>query len=245
MNKSCLIKSHTAGLFSVVNNLITWMEIYPQVNVDWSECLYGPKTFESLFDPFPPLEEPFDTVIVHPDQPYTYKNAGHLYTSGTDWRLRLNKHWQRLSVRKEITDLVTDFCDGWMIRPNLQNTVAILVRADGHAGEQLSDRSQSLESYAHEIERLMADQVYVAASDLETLTWFQARFPVICHPNTRRGLTRSHDFHREVQQYEQDAVICMQEVLIMSQCTTLVHPVSNMATAALYINPQLKSIFLP
>lgn len=249
MKNACLIKAHHAGLFSLVNNVIMWMHEYQRVAVDWSECIYGPKTWEALFEPLPPLPEgDVDSVGVHPEQWLTYRNAGGLYMTGGLWRTRCRELWNKLIVRQEILNWVNIFRTSSLPPVGFQ-TCAVLVRAHTHAGEQLSERSQTLEEYAREIENEIrrggAHCVYVAAGDEESLAWFKARFPVQYHPRTKRSSSRNIDRHLNEKQDENDAMNCLEEVLLMSRCDALIHGISNMATAALYISPSMRSIYIP
>lgn len=251
MNQSCLIKGHNAGLGSLINNAILWAYVYPKIHIDWSvpEVLYGPKTFETLFEPMPPPEEPFDTVCVYPEQWLTWRWAGDLYrgldSAHLDWRERCRDLWRlHFKVRREITDYV----DRFVFEYFSGKAVAAQVRWHGHSAEQLPPhKSQTLEDYAAAIDATYPDTVYVAASDYQTLNWFRDRFPTrfICHPTVRRGASRDSDFHRDAKQTEQDAIDALTEMLLMSRADTLIHPISNMSTASLYFNPTLKSVFLP
>lgn len=256
MNQSCLIKGHSAGLGSLINNAILWAYQYPKISVDWSvpDVLYGPKTWESLFEPLPPPEEPFDTVCVYPEQWLTWRWAGDLYRGSDkahlDWRERCHELWRlHFRVRREIVEYV----DRFVAEHFNTHTVAVQVRWHGHSAEQLAPhRSQTLEEYGTAIMGEIGycragSKVYVAASDSQTLDWFRSKLSGLfcCHPTARRGPTRDSDFHRDAKQTEQDAIDALTEMLLMSRADTLIHPISNMSTAALYFNPQLKSVYIP
>ncbi len=243
---ACIIKPHHAGLFSLINNVITCMAMYDHVYVDWSKgCLYG-DCWDALFENQPStLDEvtadpAVEIITNYPHQLLTYKSAGKLYLSGDAWRDEPHQQWNRLIVRKEIREAV----DTLVWRYNIDRIPAVLVRADTHAGEQLSDISQPLEDYSRALRKIGASRVHVMAGDQETLQWFSSRFDASWLRTTRRSETRAQDFHLNNPQTVEDARNCMIEVLASSRARCLVHPVSNMATAALYMNPQLKSIFL-
>src|SRR6266550_5465187 len=134
MNKACIVKAHHAGLGSLLNNLMAWMTDCEVVVPDWRDCLYGPETWDRLFEPVRLPDGEYDVVRVHPNQTYTYRNAGHLYRAQTDWRTRLNKQWQKLKPLPR----VTGFCD-WFVEEYFTKkpVVAALIRAHPSAGEQL------------------------------------------------------------------------------------------------------------
>ncbi len=79
----------------------------------------------------------------------------------------------------------------------------------------------------------------------ETVEWMKARFPVTYFEDTPRMKDRNSDRHLNVPQTFKDARRVLVEVMVLSAGRALVHPVSNMATAALYINPEIQSVYLP
>lgn len=239
---NAIVKAHSAGLFSLINNVMTCMEQYEHVQVDWSNgTMYSPpgvNLWDELFRPRGPVAEPFKVLEVNEDYWLTGLDAGKLYQGSDEWRWRLAPVWNKLCPRPEIVDASRDF-------PLPKRVVAALVRAHAHYAEQLTARSQTFDEYAAAIEREIGDgTLYLACGDNETLNWFMDRFPVLCHPETRRVATRDIDMHKAFPQTVADARICLEEVLIMSRADVFVSGISNMATAALYMNPRLKHVFL-
>ncbi len=250
-----LVKAHKAGLFSLVNNVISCLDMGHDVEVDWSDSMYSPNKedlFTHLFEPMPKLPRHTLTISNYLDQWLTYKNAAKLYDSPDQrWRERLNAQWSKLRVRSLIAENAEDF-----VNAHLANDfISVLVRADTHAGEQISDRSQTLDEYAREIEKALQiiptynteNSVFLCCGDKQTADWLSKRFPVAMYPDRVPQLldSRAVDRHETVPQTPRDAEICLEEVLIMSEGSALVHPCSNMATTSLYINPGQKSFFIP
>lgn len=243
--KAAIIHPHRAGLFSLINNVITCALIYDRVYVDWSQgCLYeAPRnynedragnTWEYLFrrsEPINLAECDVDEIRAYPDQWLTYKHAAKLYDDPQgEWRAKCHDAWQKLGCLHPLREF-----DG----------ISVLIRAHGHAGEQVTDRSQSLDEYAAAIERAIkpGDLVYVMG-DMESIQWLAKRFPVIYAHESNRSAHRGIDRHLTERQTHVDAIQCLREVLTMAGARTMIHPVSNMSTAALYINPKLESVFL-
>lgn len=247
LNSSCIVKAHSAGLFSLINNVITCAGLYESVHVDWSDCIYGPDTWGYLFRPTNVPCPPYDEVSMYPDFWLTAAHAGLLYQGRSNlhenWRQECNKLWKGLKVLPEHTTFVDDF-----VTQNFagHKIISALVRSNSLAGEQLTSRVQTLDEYAAAIdaELTAGAKVYVASVDLESLNWLADRFSVIAHPGTVRSSSRTIDQHIVVPQTPLDAVFCLQEVMLLSRASVFVHPVSNMATAALYMNTVLKSVFL-
>src|SRR6266550_74057 len=104
MNKSCLVKAHEAGFFSMVNAVITAMDTYENVQVDWTDSLYsspGRNLWTDLFELLPPLPDgPHDTITGYKDDWLTYKRAGLLYCGKVPereaWRERCHELWQKI-----------------------------------------------------------------------------------------------------------------------------------------------------
>lgn len=253
-----IVKAHHAGLFSNINKVISFMELYPYVSVDWRspECIYGtPKdgnVWEHLFVSHSErlvLPSPSNAIeeVEYPHDRYTFKNVAELYhDENLDWRYGLNEQWRKLRVMPFLLD--TAIRAAYQISGQ-QNYATVMVRSHGHAGEQTSGKSQSLEAYA-EIMSLLSRAIdikfYLMCGDLETVDWMKSRFGnVVLNPNVNRADTRDVDMHLSTPQTVNDARHCLIDVLIASMGKWLIHPVSNMATAALYMNPNLKSIYLP
>lgn len=258
--KSAIVKAHSAGLFSLVNNLITCLDKYDYVSVDWTGSIYGegdlwPGLFENnriLSKVTIGSVQPSEVVEGYQDQWLTYKNAGQLYLSGDEWRIKCHDLWGKLRVRQEIWLNVFRFP---MLNQFRGKTVAVLIRAHGHAGEQLSGKSQTLEQYAEAIQAEKPDHLYIACQDIATLGWFEGTLSSMSnlyypanqfhyHPYAKRSPSRDIDRHLVEPQTHRDAIVVLEEALIMSQCDVLVHPVSNISTAVLYMNPKVKSVFL-
>jgi len=207
----------------------------------------------------PQPEGSFDTVCVFPEtvdwpqQWLTWRWAAMLYRGQNpdhlDWRERCREKWiQHFRVLPEITAWV----DRFAAENFKERTIAVQVRWHGHSAEQLPPyRSLSWDEITDTIRRELGSEqdtatVYVASGDYESLEWFRARFPgFVCHPTARRSPDRNTDFTKTHRLTEQDAIDVLQEILLISRCDALVHVISNLATVALYIRPELKSIYLP
>ncbi len=250
---NCIVHAHNAGLFSLINNVITCLDRYENVQVDWSDTLYSidkKDLWIHLFDPLPKVSQPFvDLHGYEEDQWLTYKNAGLLYQGDDAWRQRCNEHLNRLRINHWIVEQADNF-----IIKNFgdEGYISMLVRAHGHAGEQLTDRSQTLDEYAKEIEAINVPErdafhrkIFLMCGDLESVEWFKSRFDIVVHPETKRMDTRGTDRHLVVPQTPLDAQLALQEALILQGGSHLIHPVSNIATFALYANPSITSMFIP
>ncbi len=243
---NCLVRAHHAGLFSNLNKVLTAMDIYEHTSVDWTGSIYSPELdlFPRLFERLPPPTVPFTVVTDYPDEWLTGLRAAQLYTNNGRWRTRCHELWNRLTVRPWIKALATSFVKEHFAKSTV---VTVLVRADTHSGEQVSGKSQPLEAYAVAIENELRDgtKVFVMCQDETSIAWLSSRFPVVAHPSTKRVPHRDQDRHLTEVQTHEDAAMVLEEALIAAETDTLIHPVSNIATALYYINPSIKGIYLP
>lgn len=254
MRKSCVILPHYAGLFSLINNVVTCKLIYDHVHVDWSRgCIYGRpedgNIWNHLFRPtIPPDGHSHDVLTTYPYHWLTYKNPAELYVrTDNDWREKCHDAWESLGLKDEIKQRISDECQEWFLRAPA--FISVLIRSIPQGGEQITERSQTFDDYAAAIEIELKNQpegtrVFVAANDSESIAWMAQRFPILV-TNRERGSARSIDWHLARAQTVQDAIDCIVDVALLSRASAFIHPVSNMATAALYINPNVRSIYIP
>lgn len=241
--KACIVRPHNAGLFSQINKVVTCATLYDHVHVDWTgNTTYGsPKEdlWPRLFKPT--VNKGGEVVVDYPNREITGTEAGNIY--GTDWRGKYHEAWKKFTVQPILTEAARIFVKYWP-----EPAVGCLVRFHGHHREQLSDKSQQLSDYVLEIEkRLNQDTpIYVMSGDEETLQYFRERYGsrVSYWTDVRRTKTRDTNQMDATRQTFVDAEIALVEVLVMSHCRALIHPTSNMATSALYMNPKLEGVYL-
>lgn len=253
--RAVIVRPHRAGLFSLLNNVLTCLSLYDYVHVDWSEdCIYGnawPELFETNAHPRDvPGITSIEEVSTYPHQMLTYKNAGLLYQAEKliPWREGVNDIWANLAfwlkpdILTEVYKLSREDHDFW-------SAIGVLVRSHVHAGEQITGQSQTYAQYFKAIDEQGGEpSIFLMAADLETIGVFKEAYGsrVIYFEDVKRAEFRaSEEPHLSTPQTPEDARKCLVEVLCLSQCRTLIHGVSNMATAALYINPGLKSVYIP
>lgn len=253
MNRSCQVQCHHAGLFSLINKVALCHTLYSHVHVDMSKgegFIYGQENWwPELFAATVPPEGEFDVINAYPNTTITGREAGNLYgfagpfwkELGPTWREMFHDVWLKMHVSPKIVQSALDF----MAQMQWMDVVSCLIRANCHRGEQLSDRNQTLEEYAAAYRTIQKPNsiLHVMAGDQETIQWFLDRFDISYVPTTKRTATRDTD-HIAMPQTVEDAKQALLEVLILSMSRALIHPTSNMATAALYINPGLENVYL-
>lgn len=149
------------------------------------------------------------------------------------WREKYHKAWEKLKCKLNPV-------------PVPPHTLGVMIRSDVHGGEQLAGEGHTLERYAEAIDKALWDNLFMVSSDEESISWMIGRYPnLFFTKGIKRSAKRSDpEQHITVPQTKEDAVAVVQEILNLSTCKALIHPVSNMATAALYMNLNLESIYL-
>ena len=238
-----------AGLFSHINFIITHLDHSWETSyvVDWTEgLLYGEPSagniFELLFEQMGE-REPMEPTCRHwPHYKYTGGEAAALYTGSGDqaWRLRLHRCWQRLRVRKELLAEVDEF-----MAKNGPIGTAMHVRNHRIGAECPGGFAPRLDDYMRVLNGVEG-RVFLATDNMEAVRYFTGRFGnrIVC-----RDIPRSPDmeteFHLTRQQTAEDAGNCLVDALIMARCGHLIHSVSNIATAVLYMNPAMAHTYVP
>jgi hypothetical protein len=237
--------SRGAGLFSHINHVLTNLEHagHRDVFVDWSHGLPyaqedGSNIFEALFyQNTPQPNGPAQSFWPH--YRYTGAAADTLYLGDSTWRWELNRLWGMLRVREELLAEVDTYCSAWKELPS-----ALHVR-NLHIGTECPEnRPPALEEYLAAIQD-RPGPVYLATDNDEAARFFADR---LGERLLSRQIPRSPDmqteYHLTARQTARDTQNCLIDALIMARCAHLVHSVSNIATAVLYMAPGMSHTYL-
>ncbi len=227
------------------------MELYSTVCVDYAphESLYKSAERDLWSTLFYPCEvpidfaEPFDVVVKYPHWRYTHRNAGHRYTFQDGWRERLHSYYRTLKVRDEILKLSES-----VIPDHVSSCVGILYRGErALAMEQRTGVHPSPEHMCAELDRIgLEGPVFVSADSLEA----QERFRSIlgkqmqAWPDVERSVRIGQSPHFRAALGSDHIRKMFALALVLSRTRHLIHAVSNIATAVLYINPALPHTFV-
>jgi hypothetical protein len=123
----------------------------------------------------------------------------------------------------------------------------VLLRNNALSTEQPNRRLPSITQYFDAIDSLnIANPKIICSIDnLEELTPFTNNYDCWYNKNTLRTTYKNEaEPHVTNDKTIKDAANQFLEGYMLSKCDYLIHPVSNIATGALYMNPDLKNIFL-
>lgn len=235
-----------AGLFSHLNFVVTHIDElgHSGFHVDWTNGNpyvddEGGNLFDALFAQN--CERELDCPLIRewPHHRYTGSNAAALYVGPSKWRWRLYHCWSLLRVRDEILREVEAFCGSWSY-----TATALHVRNRQIGTECPGGQAPTLEDYG----RVLyggAEPVYLATDNEEAIEYFSK---LLGDRLRSRKIARSVDMdtehHLSGSQTFQDAMECLKDALIMARCGSLIHSVSNIATAVLYMNPRIPHVFV-
>lgn len=234
------------GLFSHINMLVTVMEHIGSANlhVDWTNGLpycvpSSGNLFEELFYQLSPVIDGDERSNRWPHYRYTYKAAEELYRGRSAWRWHLNKWWSRLHVLPLIMAEVNRMTADWK-----DDVAGLHIRNSSIGAECPGGISPSLADYERAIGGVTG-RIYLATDNDEAVKYMRALLGerLIVRP-IPRGDSMASEYHRTVAQSVSDAQNCLIDALILARCDHLIHSVSNIATAVLYMNPRMGHSFV-
>ena len=253
VHKACVVlPHHGGGVFSLFNKVITCMELYSRVRVDYSAAgtLYKQAAEKNLWDtichplPDPPLSaEACDVVRRYPHFRYTGRSAGRLYGRDQSWRARLHRLFQRIKVRREVIELSRS-----IFPQQLHRSITILHRSETTlAIEQLNGMLPSIDEMCRAAGAVSTQRpIFVCADSHEGTEEFRRRLGprmMVWDAVDRAAAAGEAPHFKET--FGSDHVRRMFAlVMAISRTAHLVHPTSNIATAALYMNPRLAHTFV-
>lgn len=244
-----------AGIFSLFNNVITCMDQYEKVEVQWNpqRTPYKASTVVNLWHVVAETLDVLtadeaneaDRIDTYPHQTYTGRKAGWSYLSPDGWRERLHGHFKRITLNPAIDALIRS----QVCAATLQTSIGVLYRgAEIHAREQLSGKRVPIETVIAAVNGISRTApVFVACDSEQSLELFIEAFGA-SRVSFFRCLDRSPvhglDPHKEVVYGEDHVQGVFAQTVALSRCMHLVHQVSNMATAALYMSPRMSHTFV-
>lgn len=251
MKKAGIVYSRKgSGLFSLFNNAISCLDVYDKLEVRWPPAMspYRKIDVPNLWDI---IASPID-ICTPQDEPehfyewvhtYTGVNAAYAYLRDDGWRERLYGHLNRIAFQDTIQFTLNREVD----ISRLKDSVAIQHRSSkAIASEQLTENPIPIECMIRSANRISkTGSVFVACDHEKSLEAFRSVFgdrmiSFSCLGYSNKG----GEFHYENQCGVAHLQGMMAQTIALSCCKHLVHGVSNIATAALYMNPNNSHTFI-
>lgn len=258
MSKHVIFNYHEGGFFSNFNKVITHLTHNKDVSkITWNlrGQPYGAFAYNAS-EVFSGLFKPYDEKILTSSEytikefehlDYTGKNAHNLYTGDTAWRNKLNDVFKKYIIPTDLLRKNIEVVDNFFLK-NDSIKIGILKRNQLLKCEQVSNKMPVVENYIDVVSRIKGfnKTCILSVDNQQDLDYFTNRkdFKSVYSTNIRRTCVDTDLEPHFTPGTIQDAVYYFMDVYMLSKCDYLIHPISNMATAALYFNPNLKSIYL-
>ena len=249
------VKFHEGGFFSNFNKVVTFLsqtkDTVTEITWDLKGQPYGAfayncgEVFSKIFDKYIKLEgQKVIELETYTDMKYTSKNIHESYISeDQSWRVSLNNTLQYFLPNKLLKQKQQN------IDKQFENKriISILKRNELLRCEQINNSLPTLDDYFSEIDKIIDvnTYLYLCVDNINDLNEFIKRYKkCIYNPKMRRTSFNTDTEPHFTPGNEQDILYTYLDVYSMSRSEYIIHPLSNMATAALYHNPKIKSIYI-
>jgi len=250
------------GFFATFNKLLTYLVD----NKDITKITYdirsfkeghamayikeGEELFSKIFEPYNE-NKPIDEVI---DGSY-YKHYNlttvyaHQFYNENRGKLKPyhDAYVKYIKIRPEIQEMINK--KKQELRENYEQLIGIFIRSDALKKEQPSGRMPTREEYdtaLSKIDKTKSTKYFFCIDNQDDLNYFKNKYLPNYYTDIRRTAnTVNSEPHKKTFGSLKDLQDSFIEVALLSECGTLVHCVSNMVTASLYMNMNQKSICLP
>lgn len=263
-----------AAFFSILNKLMNHIQKYKPVaaiswNVQFPFNIYGEgETFSQVFEPY--IDETYEGYEIETilckcftNQSLTGHTARYLYNEedckrdeciqSMDWRNELNSYWKKYCkiIHPSVLDLFPEFQK--VIdeeRTNGKTIITFLARHLDHGREQMNKVMPSFSLYDEKIKEIAGNDlskvVLICMTDsMEAYNYFSEKYKDhnILFPPTERQW--AHEPQTAFSEGTNARIpMAMLSVLYLTTGDHFIHPISNMSTAVMYINPKIKNHYL-
>ena len=262
-NKKLIIKEHDGGgFFSIFNKFITYLVITPNVvEIEYnvrspnhitamSYIKEGEELFSKIFEPYNTNKRIDETVEVqyyrsNEEGAITGPKAYENYNSNRD---KLQPYHDAYTKYIKIKPHIQERIDERIreLKEGSEQLVGIFLRSNTLKDEQPNKRMPTREEYASAIESIdktKKTKYFFCVDNTSDLEYFKDLYQPNYYTDIRRVDTKnSGEPHKKTYGTLKDLEDSFIEVVLLSHCDILVHCVSNMATASLYINMKQQSI---
>ena len=257
--KNVLVKviHHEGGFFSNFNKVTTYLRNKNVVGIHWNlqGQPYGAfaykcgEVFGKLFKEYNEgknIDEIFE-LREYDCLDYTGKDVHIQYISKDQkWRNELNATLKYIKPTPILQTFIDEIDEKFAALKG-KKIIGVLKRNELLKCEQVNGKLPTIEEYFTEIDKLFDDNTYICLSvdNITDINQFINKYSRCAYnPHIRRTQFNTDTEPHFLPGTAHDAIYTFLEVYMLSKCNYFIHPVSNMATAALYFNPELKSIYI-
>lgn len=249
---------HEGGFFSNFNKVTTFLKNTSDnvVKITWDlqGQPYGAfayncgEVFGKLFEEYNSGIEADETVILqtYTDTSYTGREVHEKYFF-EDWRYEFNNTLKYFIPTSLLQEHINKIKYKYIFGSEKVNLIGILKRNERLKCEQHDNTLPALEDYFREINKIKTDDTYLYLSvdnNYDVEQFIKRYKKCIYNPKVRRTSVSTDEEPHFTPGTTEDALHTYLEVYTLSMCNYFIHPLSNMSTAVLYFNPNIKSIYI-
>jgi hypothetical protein len=262
-----ILQNNCSGLFSIFNRLIGCFQTYNNIyKITWNvkNSLYGDEEcFSKVFHTYINNEYKDyiikDIICEYEGSKYLFRYTGvdahKLYTNElciqnnipVNWRLDINNYWNKyIKIKPEILEIYENY-KLYIESFNKKKIITFSIRHPTHGIEQINGKQPSFEQYNNAIDNLYDDNTLLICStdSTEAFEYYSSRYNSIIFPHADRSRANECQMHGTTDKNNINKLYSViLSVLYLSLGNYYIHSVSNMATAVLYINPNISNIYL-
>lgn len=257
-NVHLVVQFHEGGFFSNFNKVTTFLKNTKDniVKITWNlqGQPYGAfayncgEVFSKLFQSYNTSEavEEIYYLQSYTDTSYTGREVHDKYKQ-LDWRVEFNKTLKYFVPTPFLQEQINKIEKNTIFCSENINLIGILKRNELLKCEQHNNSLPTLEDYFKEIDKIFNDSsyLYLAVDNIYDLNSFIGKYKkCIYNVGTRRTNYNTDTEPHFTPGTAEDARNIYLEVYTLAKCKTFIHPLSNMSTAVLYFNPNIKSIYI-
>jgi len=247
------------GFFSNFNKLITYLVDNPTITkITYDMRSHGPQNafsyikeneelFSKIFDIYDEGVETTKSIVSSDYQSLriTGEEAFNFYNENRNKLEPFNKAYTKyIIIKPDIQNKININVD--RLKRNADQIIGIFIRSNALANEQPSKKMPSHEEYVNAINNIKKSKnikYFFCIDNQDDLEYFKKLYKPHYFTDIRRtSNTNDGEPHTKTIGTLDDLEKSFIEVCIMSQCDILVHCVSNMVTASLYMNMNQQSV---
>jgi len=262
-NKKLIIKSSKiSGFFSNFNKLMTWLVSDPTITtidfqmksgsdgVALSFIKEDEELFSHLFEAYDEKKNITETLeknsyesnSLFADAANNFYNENHIKLQPYH-----DAYIKFIKIKPNIQEKIDKQIG--VLKKNSDQVIGIFIRSQALANEQPNGRMPTREEYDNAISKIdtvsKKTKYFLCIDNDDDLNYFKNKYKPNYYTNIRRTANSSNgEPHTKTIGTLKDLEDTFIEVVLLSQCDILLHCVSNMVTASLFMNMNQKSILI-
>jgi hypothetical protein len=254
-------KEEGCGFFSTFNKLITYCVDYPNItkikyNITsfakghpMSFIKEGEELFSKIFDEYDEKKPVNRTInaLKYENERITTVNAVNFYGENRIKLQPFNDAYKKyVKIKQNIQDKINTKLK--LLKENVEQTVGIFIRSNALQHEQPNHKMPRREDYDNALKQIdltKNTRYFFCIDNEDDLNYFKTKYTPNYYTDIRRtDNIHNSEPHKKTMGTLKDLEDSFIEVALLSECDTLLHCVSNMTTASLYMNMNQKSVFV-